>query len=67
MIARTHSSSNAEGPAWPLQRAPFLLETSRPGVFAAGDVRLSSMKRVASAVGEGSSAISNVHMYLETI
>jgi thioredoxin reductase (NADPH) len=52
---------------WPLQRMPFLLETSRPGVFAAGDVRLSSMKRVASAVGEGSSAVSNVHMYLETV
>ena len=44
-----------------------LLETSRPGVFAAGDVRLASMKRVASAVGEGSSAVSNVHLYLETV
>jgi thioredoxin reductase (NADPH) len=52
---------------WPLPRAPFLLETSRPGVFAAGDVRLASMKRVASAVGEGSTAVSLVHMYLETI
>ncbi len=52
---------------WPLRRAPFLLETSRPGVFAAGDVRLASMKRVASAVGEGSSAVSLVHLYLETI
>jgi thioredoxin reductase (NADPH) len=52
---------------WPLRRAPFLLETSRPGVFAAGDVRLASMKRVASAVGEGSSAVSNVHLYLETM
>ena len=46
---------------------PFLLETSRPGVFAVGDVRLSSMKRVASAVGEGSSAVSLVHLYLETV
>jgi thioredoxin reductase (NADPH) len=55
------------GPRWPLARAPFLLETSSPGVFAAGDVRRSSMKRVASAVGEGSSAISNVHLYLETV
>ena len=54
-------------PRWPLERSPFLLETSKPGVFAAGDVRLSSMKRVASAVGEGASAVSNVHMYLETI
>jgi thioredoxin reductase (NADPH) len=52
---------------WPLERQPFLLETSMPGVFAAGDVRRSSMKRVASAVGEGSSAISNVHLYLETV
>ena len=52
---------------WPLRRPPFLLETSRPGVFAAGDVRLASMKRVASAVGEGSSAVSNVHLYLETV
>jgi thioredoxin reductase (NADPH) len=53
--------------AWPLRRAPLQLETSRPGVFAAGDVRLASMKRVASAVGEGSSAVSNVHSYLETV
>ena len=52
---------------WALQRPPFLLETSRPGVFAVGDVRLSSMKRVASAVGEGSSAVSLVHLYLETV
>lgn len=54
-------------PQWPLERVPFLLETSKPGVFAAGDVRLSSMKRVASAVGEGANAVSNVHMYLETV
>ena len=52
---------------WPLRRPPFLLETSRPGVFAAGDVRLASMKRVASAVGEGSSAVNNVHLYLDTV
>ncbi len=55
------------GGGWTLQRPPFLLETSRPGVFAVGDVRLSSMKRVASAVGEGSSAVSLVHLYLETV
>ncbi|MCU1359788.1 MAG: FAD-dependent oxidoreductase [Ilumatobacteraceae bacterium] len=55
------------GATWPLQRAPFLLETSHPGVFAAGDVRLASMKRVASAVGEGSTAVSLVHLYLETM
>ncbi len=58
---------SADGPVWPLRRSPFLLESSSPGVFAAGDVRRSSMKRVASAVGEGSSAISNVHLYLETV
>ena len=52
---------------WPLRRQPFLLESSRPGVFAAGDVRLASMKRVASAVGEGATAVSLVHMYLETM
>jgi thioredoxin reductase (NADPH) len=49
---------------WPLERAPMLLETSVPGVFAAGDVRCGSVKRVASAVGEGSIAIQMVHNYL---
>ncbi len=51
---------------WPLERAPFALETSVPGVFAAGDVRFGSMKRVASAVGEGAMSVSNVHGYLAT-
>jgi thioredoxin reductase (NADPH) len=49
---------------WPLERPPLLLETSMPGVFAAGDVRHRSMKRVASAVGEGATAIQLVHGYL---
>jgi thioredoxin reductase (NADPH) len=49
---------------WPLQRQPMLLETSVPGVFAAGDVRCGSVKRVASAVGEGSIAIQMVHNFL---
>jgi len=49
---------------WPLARAPHLLETSRPGVFAIGDVRSGSLKRVASAVGEGSIAIAAVHRVL---
>jgi thioredoxin reductase (NADPH) len=50
---------------WPmLGRAPYALETSMPGVFAAGDVRLESMKRVASAVGEGAMAVYLVHRYL---
>jgi thioredoxin reductase (NADPH) len=52
---------------WPLSRAPFALETSVPGVFAAGDVRLDSMKRVASAVGEGAMSIYLVHRYLATV
>jgi thioredoxin reductase (NADPH) len=50
---------------WPLARAPHLLETSRPGVFAVGDVRAGSLKRVASAVGEGSIAVSFVHQVLQ--
>jgi thioredoxin reductase (NADPH) len=50
--------------AWPLERDPFLLETSAPGIFAAGDVRHGSVKRVASGVGEGSMAIAFVHQYL---
>jgi thioredoxin reductase (NADPH) len=49
---------------WPLARPPHLLETSRPGVFAIGDVRAGSLKRVASAVGEGSIAIAAVHQVL---
>ena len=52
---------------WPLARAPFALETSVPGVFAAGDVRLDSMKRVASAVGEGAMSVYFVHRYLATV
>jgi thioredoxin reductase (NADPH) len=50
--------------AWPLDRPPLLLETSLPGVFAAGDVRHGSVKRVASAVGEGATAVQLVHQYL---
>jgi thioredoxin reductase (NADPH) len=50
---------------WPLDRAPLLLETSMPGVFAAGDIRHRSIKRVASAVGEGATAIQLVHEYLQ--
>jgi thioredoxin reductase (NADPH) len=52
------------GKRWPLERAPYLFETSLPGVFAAGDARHGSVKRVASAVGEGSIAIRQVHEYL---
>jgi thioredoxin reductase (NADPH) len=53
-----------EAADWPLQREPYLLETSVPGVFVAGDVRARSFKRVASAVGEGSMAVSLIHQYL---
>jgi thioredoxin reductase (NADPH) len=49
---------------WPLSRPPLLLETSRPGIFAVGDVRANSVKRVASAVGEGSISIQLVHRVL---
>jgi thioredoxin reductase (NADPH) len=49
---------------WPLARPPMFLESSVPGVFAAGDVRQGLVKRVASAVGEGSIAIRMVHDYL---
>jgi thioredoxin reductase (NADPH) len=51
-------------PSWPLERPPFALETSVPGVFAAGDVRARSVKRVASAAGSGALAVSDVHAYL---
>jgi thioredoxin reductase len=51
-------------PRWPLDRAPLLLETSVPGVFAAGDVRSGSVKRVASAVGAGAIAVQLIHQYL---
>ena len=54
----------ASSPHWKLERVPFLLETSCPGVFAAGDVRLGSIKRVSSAVGEGTMAIKYIHEYL---
>jgi thioredoxin reductase (NADPH) len=49
---------------WPLERAPYYLETSQPGVFAVGDARSGSVKRVAAAVGEGAAAIQAVHQFL---
>jgi thioredoxin reductase (NADPH) len=52
---------------WPLDRPPFLLESSVPGIFAVGDVRSNSVKRVASAVGEGSIAVQFVHQYLSKV
>ena len=59
------SPENLSAAGWPLMRQPYLLETSLPGVFAVGDVRGGSIKRVASAVGEGSIAISFVHEVLQ--
>ena len=59
------SSENLSASRWPLSRQPYLLETSLPGVFAVGDVRGGSIKRVASAVGEGSIAISLVHQVIQ--
>lgn len=56
---------NLNAGGWPLTRQPYFLETSLPGVFAVGDVRGGSIKRVASAVGEGSTAISFVHQVLQ--
>ena len=49
---------------WPIDRDPYFLETNVPGVFAAGDVRHNSVKRCASAVGEGATAVTSVHRYL---
>ena len=62
-----HDLLGADGlpPGWPLKRPPLLLETSIPGVFAAGDVRHRSVKRVASAVGEGAVAVQLVHQFLD--
>ena len=59
------SRENLSARGWPLTRQPYLLETSLPGVFAVGDVRGGSIKRVASAVGEGSIAISFIHQALQ--
>lgn len=58
-------TANALPSCWPLERAPYHLETSVPGSFAAGDVRARSIKRVATAAGEGAMAVAFVHRYLE--
>ena len=59
------STENLSAGGWPLTRQPYLLETNLPGVFAVGDVRGGSIKRVASAVGEGSIAVSFVNKVLQ--
>ena len=58
---------DGETPGWPLNRAPYPLETSCPGVFAAGDVRSGGVRRVASAVGEGAMAVRFIHQYLADV
>ena len=63
-VARTESGDWAR---WPLERDPYLLETNVPGIFVAGDVRDQSIKRVASAVGEGAMAVSFIHQYLREL
>ena len=60
-----HDGKHPKG--WPLERDPFLLETNIPGVFAVGDVRHGSVKRVASGVGEGSVAVQFIHQYLSKV
>ncbi len=51
--------------AWPVARQPMSFETSVPGIFAVGDVRLGSMKRLTAAVGEGAGAVQQVHQYMD--
>jgi thioredoxin reductase (NADPH) len=65
--ARGYLRTGRDIQAWPLTRVPFPLETSVPGIFAAGDVRSNSIKRVASGVGEGSIVISYIHEYLASL
>ena len=64
LTGRDLTSDAESAGAWPLARPPLLLETSLPGVFAAGDVRAGSTKRVASAVGEGAIAVRLIHEHL---
>ena len=76
-VARTDKGFLLTGPdlmqdgrppkSWPLSRSPFALETSVPGIFAVGDVREGVVRRVASAVGQGATAINLVHQYLKTV
>jgi thioredoxin reductase (NADPH) len=64
LLTGQHAAASDADPAWRLERPPMLLETSVPGVFAAGDVRSRSIKRVAAAVGEGATAVRLIHAYL---
>jgi len=68
ILTGTDLIRNGQRPkGWPLKRDPFILETSVPGIFAAGDVRQGAVRRVASAVGEGAITVGLVHQYLKTV
>jgi thioredoxin reductase (NADPH) len=67
LVTGADLASGGGEPAWPLARPPLFLETSQPGLFAAGDVRHGSIKRVASAVGEGAMAVALVHRFLSGV
>jgi thioredoxin reductase (NADPH) len=60
----TQTAATARPRSWTLEREPFRLESSAPGIFAAGDVRSGSVKRVAAGVGEGAAAVQYIHQYL---
>jgi thioredoxin reductase (NADPH) len=64
IVTGTDLAGFAGGDQWPQTRPPFMLETGVPGIFAVGDTRAGSVKRVASAVGEGSMGIPLLHRYL---
>lgn len=66
-MTKNDGHNNSRPIGWNLDREPFLLETSVPGIFAAGDVRYGSIKRVASGVGEGSIVVQFVHQYLKRV
>jgi thioredoxin reductase (NADPH) len=67
LSARDLMSDGKRPVGWPLGREPYLLETSAPGIFVAGDVRYGSVKRVAAAVGSGAMAVQFIHQYLDTL
>lgn len=67
MNGQSHEPQPAAPTSWPLERFPFLLETNVPGIFAVGDVRHGSIKRVASGVGEGSICVQFVHCHLSNL
>jgi len=67
LTGRDLGANGSRPPSWNLKRDPFLMETSVPGIFAAGDVRHMSVKRVGAAVGEGSVVVAQIHQYLKTV